>query len=189
MAHGTNRTCSVSPEFENFCVALRRTQKTREGACTAVRVRRQMLSRLSTRLKFKGAIVKSAVGYTGGKAPAPSYQQVCTGSTGHAEAIQLDFDSSKATYPQLLDYFFCIHDPTTLNRQGNDRGTQYRSAVFYHSDEQKQQAEAKREEIQNTRYKSPITTEIAPAGEWFAAEDYHQDYLINNPGMPMSSRA
>ncbi|KAK9806429.1 hypothetical protein WJX73_006103 [Symbiochloris irregularis] len=132
--------------------------------------------------KFKGAIVKSAVGYTGGKASGPSYERVCSGSTGHAEAIQLDFDPSKATYPDLVEYFFRIHDPTTVNKQGNDKGTQYRSAIFYHSPEQQQQAEAKRDELQKTRIKGKIVTEIVPAGEWWDAEAYHQKYLINNPG-------
>lgn len=133
--------------------------------------------------QFKDAIVKSAVGYTGGKPEIkePSYQQVCTGSTEHAEAVQLEFDPSKTTYGDLVTYFFRMHDPTTPNRQGNDRGSQYRSAIFYHDDEQKRVAEEKKVELQS-KFKHPIVSEIVPATQWYDAEAYHQKYLIQNPG-------
>ncbi|KAK9838160.1 hypothetical protein WJX81_005294 [Elliptochloris bilobata] len=133
--------------------------------------------------KFKGAILKSAVGYTGGDAANPKYQAVCSGATGHAEAVRFEFDPSKAKYADLVEYFYRIHDPTTPNRQGNDVGTQYRSAVFYHDDEQKRIAEEVTVEVQKKHYAGKrIATEIVPEQKWWDAEDYHQQYLVNNPG-------
>ncbi len=118
------------------------------------------------------------VGYTGGKTESPTYEQVCSDSTGHAEAVQVEFDPSVIAYEALLDVFFKNHDPTTLNRQGPDEGTQYRSAVFYHSEEQKKQAEAFREKLINEKkFKRPIVTEIKPAETFYPAEEYHQKYL------------
>jgi methionine-S-sulfoxide reductase len=126
-------------------------------------------------------VISTEVGYTGGHTEQPSYIQVKTGTTGHAEAVEIKFDSSKITYGELLDHFFQLHDPTTPNQQGNDIGTQYRSAIFYLSEKQKQVAEAKIKEWQ-PKWKKPIVTEVIKASKFFAAEDYHQDYLVKNPG-------
>jgi peptide-methionine (S)-S-oxide reductase len=124
-------------------------------------------------------------GYAGGRRPNPTYEQVCTGVTGHAEVVQITFDPSVITYRDLLGVFFTIHDPTTLNRQGPDEGTQYRSVVFYHSPEQYSAvndviAELKREGV----YTKPIVTEIAPYSAFYPAEEYHQDYFNKNPNQP-----
>ena len=118
-------------------------------------------------------------GYTGGHVPNPSYQDVCTGRTGHAEAIQIAFDPEKVSYDTLLDAFWKIHDPTTPNRQGPDVGTQYRSAIFTHGGEQQRAAEASRDREQQNQRK-PIVTEIVAAGEFYPAEDYHQRYFEKN---------
>ena len=119
-------------------------------------------------------------GYAGGHVENPSYKAVCTGTTGHAEVIQVTFDPSVITFRDLLNVFFTIHDPTTLNRQGADIGTQYRSAVFYHSDEQKATTEEVIKEIQSI-WDNPIVTEITPIDHFYPAEDYHQEYFANNP--------
>ncbi|CAL8464614.1 g4149 [Coccomyxa elongata] len=131
---------------------------------------------------FKEGILKSEVGYTGGDTKDPNYRQVCSGTTGHAEAVRFEYDPSKVSYEDLVEYFYRIHDPTTKNRQGNDVGTQYRSAIYYEDDEQKRLAEEKTAELQKTRIRAPITTEIVPAQQWFSAEEYHQKYLVTNPG-------
>jgi peptide-methionine (S)-S-oxide reductase len=117
-------------------------------------------------------------GYMGGARPNPSYEQVCSGTTGHAEVVRVTFDPRELSYRDLLAVFFTIHDPTTLNRQGNDAGTQYRSAIFYHSEEQKRAAEelVKRLDAEKL-WKDPIVTEIAPASTFYIAEDYHQEYF------------
>jgi len=127
-------------------------------------------------------VIESEVGFTGGKTKDPTYREVCTGSTGHAEAIKVVFDPSVLSYAALLEWFFRMHDPTTPNRQGNDRGTQYRSAIFYFSDEQKQTAERVIKEQNEKRWNGGIVTELAKAGDWYSAEEYHQDYLQKNPG-------
>ena len=128
--------------------------------------------------------VKSAVsGYTAGKTENPTYKQVCSGLTGHAEVIQVEYDPKQVSYETLLEIFFDTHDPTTLNRQGNDEGTQYRSIVLYHDDAQKQIAE-KVKKASATNYKGPITTEIVPFKKFYVAEDYHQDYFAKNPNAP-----
>ena len=114
-------------------------------------------------------------GYTGGTVANPNYKQVCGGDTGHAEAIRVTFDSDQISYADLLDIFFATHDPTQLNRQGNDVGTQYRSAIFPRNEEQEQQARAAIER-NNADYDGRIVTAIEPSGEWYPAEDYHQDY-------------
>jgi peptide-methionine (S)-S-oxide reductase len=119
-------------------------------------------------------------GYMGGDVDDPTYEQVCGGETGHAECVQVTFDASKVTFAQLLDWFFRSHDPTTLNRQGADVGTQYRSAVFFHSDEQKAQTQAAIKQFQPS-FGSPIVTEVAPAARFWPAEAYHQDYFRRNP--------
>ena len=127
--------------------------------------------------EIKG-VLKTSVGYTGGRLKNPSYEDVCTGKTAHAEAVELEFDPGIVSYEKLLDVFWSIHDPTTLNRQGPDIGSQYRSVIFYNSPEQKKSALFSREKLQKTGiFKSPITTEIVPAGEFYRAEEYHQRYF------------
>ena len=116
------------------------------------------------------------VGYTGGSRDRPSYEEVCTGRTGHAEAVEVEFDPSRVTYDQLLDVFWSEHDPTQLNRQGPDRGTQYRSAVYFHTPEQEAAALASRDRVQS-RSRKQVVTEITAAGEFWPAEEYHQRYL------------
>jgi len=128
-------------------------------------------------------VIKTTVGYSGGTIANPTYEDVCTGGTGHAESIQVEFDSTRLSYEHLLDYFFRMHDPTTLNRQHNDIGTQYRSAIFYTSEEQKKTAEAvKARWDKSGKFGKPITTEITAAGKFYPAEDYHQKYLVKHPG-------
>lgn len=127
-------------------------------------------------------VLSTEVGYTGGKIPNPTYQQVCTGLTGHAEAVQIVYDPDVVSYETLIDYFFRMHDPTTLNRQHNDIGTQYRSAVFFTSDEQKEIAEKSIAFLtQQKKFARPIVTQVVKAGFFYPAEDYHQDYLVKNP--------
>jgi peptide-methionine (S)-S-oxide reductase len=121
-------------------------------------------------------------GYSGGHVNKPTYREVCEGTTGHAECIQVTYDPKKITYTALLEAFFRGHDPTTLNRQGNDVGTQYRSVIFYHNDEQKKLAEeAKKELNKSGAYANPIVTEIVKEQKFYIAEDYHQDYFAKNP--------
>jgi peptide methionine sulfoxide reductase msrA/msrB len=128
-------------------------------------------------------VISTRVGYTGGTTKNPTYKMICTGATGHAEAIEIVFDPAKITYEQVLGYFFRMHDPTTLNQQHNDIGTQYRSAIFYHDDEQKKVAEAVKAKFNaSKRFKKPIVTEITKASEFYVGEDYHQKYLVKNPG-------
>jgi methionine-S-sulfoxide reductase len=128
-------------------------------------------------------IVETQVGYTGGTVPNATYPEVKKGATGHAESVQLRFDPTQISYEQVLEYFFRMHDPTTLNRQGNDIGTQYRSAIFYHSKEQRKTAEKVKEALDKSgKWEKPIVTQILPAAEFWPAEDYHQKYLVKNPG-------
>lgn len=130
--------------------------------------------------ELKG-VEKVESGYSGGKIKNPTYEQVCSGNTGHAEVVQITFDPSVISYEKLLEIFFHIHDPTTLNRQGADAGTQYRSAIFYHDDEQKKTAEAVIKKISSSGlWPDPIVTEVTAFDVFFPAEDYHQDYYINN---------
>jgi peptide-methionine (S)-S-oxide reductase len=124
---------------------------------------------------------KAVSGYAGGNIVSPSYYDVCTGMTGHAEVVQLTFDPDVVTYREMLDLFFVTHDPTTLNRQGPDSGTQYRSAVYYHDDAQREQAEAALSAAQSL-WPNPIVTEITAMPEFYPAEDYHQEYFRMNPG-------
>ena len=127
--------------------------------------------------QIKG-VKSTAVGYMGGKLKDPTYQDVCTDRTGHAEVVQVEFDPSEVSYEELLRVFWDNHDPTTLNRQGPDTGTQYRSAIFYHTPEQEAAAKASKEALAKSgRYKRPIVTEIVPAPEFWRAEEYHQQYL------------
>ncbi len=128
-------------------------------------------------------VIKTEVGYTGGETEHPVYEQVKTGKTGHAEAIRIDFQPAAGKLAELLDLFFRMHDPTTRNRQGNDVGSQYRSAIFYKSPEQRVAAEAAKKRAESSgRWKNPIVTEIVPAKPFYSAEAYHQDYLVKNPG-------
>lgn len=123
-------------------------------------------------------VISTEVGYTGGAMPNPSYRDVCTGGTGHAEAVRIEFDPAIITYDELLDVFWTHHDPTELNRQGPDIGTQYRSAIFYHSPRQKEAAINSKAEIEKLKmYKAPIVTEIVPAATFYRAEEYHQQYM------------
>jgi peptide-methionine (S)-S-oxide reductase len=122
-------------------------------------------------------------GYMGGQTPDPDYRSVCTGATGHAEVVQVKFDPATIRFDDLLEVFFAIHDPTTLNRQGNDVGTQYRSAIFYHSPEQKAAAQAAIAREQ-ANWPDAIVTEVVAAGRFYPAEDYHRDYYANNPYQP-----
>ena len=124
-------------------------------------------------------------GYSGGHTENPTYKEVCSETTGHAEVVQIRFDPSELSYKELLQVFFTVHDPTTLNRQGGDIGTSYRSAVFYHSDEQKQIAEETIAEFNAEGiYDNPIVTQVAAFDKFWPAEDYHQEYFANNPNQP-----
>jgi methionine-S-sulfoxide reductase len=123
------------------------------------------------------------VGYAGGSLDNPKYEDVKTGKTGHAESVQIVFDPKKLSYQEILDLFFRLHDPTTLNQQGNDKGTQYRSVIFYQSPEQQQIAEATKIRVSNSgKWKRPVVTQIVPSAPFYKAEEYHQDYLVKNPG-------
>jgi peptide methionine sulfoxide reductase msrA/msrB len=127
-------------------------------------------------------VVDTEVGYSGGELASPSYDDVTTGRTGHAESVRVTFDPKVLSYEALLGYFFRMHDPTTLNRQENDVGTQYRSAIFYTSEEQKRVAEAVKARVDKSgKFKRPIVTQIVASGKFWKAEDYHQDYLVHNP--------
>lgn len=126
-------------------------------------------------------VISASVGYTGGQVAKPSYGQVCTGLTGHAEAVEIIFDEKIISYEELLQYFWNMHDPTSLNRQGPDFGTQYRSAIFYHTEEQRKAAFASKEKLEKSnRLKKSIVTEIQPISEYYKAEDYHQQYYAKH---------
>ena len=134
--------------------------------------------------RLKG-VVKIESGYEGGSLKNPSYKDVCTGLTGHAEACRITYDPKRITYEELLEVFWKTHDPTTLNRQGADSGTQYRSVVFYHNDEQKQLAEYWKDKLNKEKvFPNPIVTEISPSSTFYVAEDYHQDYFNQNGYAP-----
>lgn len=126
-------------------------------------------------------VISAESGYTGGNTPNPTYKEVCTGETGHAECLQITFDPSKISFDELLEVFWQTHDPTTLNRQGADIGTQYRSAIFYHNTEQKEKAEKYKAELDKSgAFENPIVTEITAFDKFYPAEDYHQQYFENN---------
>ena len=134
--------------------------------------------------ELKG-VEKVTSGYAGGSVTNPTYRQVCDGETGHAEVTQIEFDPSVVSYETLVEVFFLAHDPTTLNRQGNDVGTQYRSVIFYHTDEQKKITEAVKSRIEKERvYQDPIVTEISSFTDFYPAEDYHQNYYEENAQQP-----
>lgn len=128
-------------------------------------------------------VVSTRVGYTGGTVANPTYERVCRGDTGHAEAVEVVFDPDRVSYEEVLRYFFRLHDPTTPNRQHNDVGTQYRSAIFTHSEEQRRIAERVKEDLDASgAFSRPVVTQIVPAGVFWEAEEYHQDYLVKHPG-------
>ncbi|NTU43387.1 MAG: peptide-methionine (S)-S-oxide reductase MsrA [Nitrospirales bacterium] len=130
-------------------------------------------------------VEKVVSGYAGGSVPDPTYEQVCTGTTGHAEAVQITFDPEAISYEEILTVFWKTHDPTTCNRQGADVGSQYRSAIFYHSEEQRRTAESSKRDMDSSGlYKSPIVTEIVPFTVFYRAEGYHQEYSRRNPDQP-----
>lgn len=132
-------------------------------------------------LQLKG-VKKVVSGYSGGKTKNPTYEEICTGTTGHAEVIQVTYDKSVVSYATLLQVFWQTHDPTTLNRQGNDKGTQYRSVIFYHNDEQKALAETYKKKINEAKvFADPVVTEISPYATFYKAEDYHQNFFAKNP--------
>lgn len=130
-------------------------------------------------------VVSAVSGYIGGQVENPTYHQVCEGTTGHAEAVEIEFDPAQVSFEKILDTFWHAHDPTQLNRQGNDVGTQYRSAIFYHSEAQKEAAEASiRQLAASGAYAKPIVTQVVPATKFYVAEDYHQEYFDNNRSQP-----
>jgi len=133
--------------------------------------------------------VESAVsGYSGGHVKNPTYKEVCNGTTGHAEVIQIKYDPTQISFEELMEAFFLAHDPTQLNRQGADVGTQYRSVIFYHSPEQEQLARAYKDRLNASgAFPSPVVTEISAFSEFYEAEDYHQEYFANNPNQPYCS--
>lgn len=134
-------------------------------------------------LRNKPGIVETTVGYTGGKTTGPTYEDVKKGNTGHAESVQILFNPAQISYEEILLFFFKMHDPTTTNRQGNDLGTQYRSAIFVHNDEQRKIAENVKARVElSGKWKRPVVTEIVNAGPFYPAEGYHQKYLQKNPG-------
>ncbi|MDD5721285.1 MAG: peptide-methionine (S)-S-oxide reductase MsrA [Candidatus Pacebacteria bacterium] len=130
-------------------------------------------------IRKQAGVVKTRVGYTGGKVGNPTYRN----HEGHAEAVEIEYDTEKTSYKKLLDFFFQIHNPTTLNQQGNDRGTSYRSAIFYSNEEEKKEAENFIDIVNKSkRWKDPVVTTLEPLGDFYEAEEYHQDYLQKNPG-------
>jgi peptide-methionine (S)-S-oxide reductase len=130
-------------------------------------------------------VEKVESGYSGGSVPEPTYKEVCTGSTGHAEVVQITFDPKAVSFREILDVFFGTHDPTTLNRQGADVGTQYRSVIFYHTPEQKEISEQRIAELNNAKiWNGSIVTQVVPFAAFYRAEDYHQEYFRNNPRQP-----
>ena len=133
-------------------------------------------------------VIDVVSGYSGGERENPTYQEICTGSTGHAEVIQVKFNPEEISFKEILLIFFSVHDPTTLNQQGNDIGTQYRSAIFFHSEEQRRVAQNVIVEIENSGiWGKPIVTEITEFQKFYSAEDYHQEYFANNPNQPYCS--
>lgn len=138
---------------------------------------------VEARFREISGVIDAAVGYMGGETDNPGYQQVCTGNTRHAESVQLLFDDTRVSYAELLDAFFALHNPTTLDRQGPDFGNQYRSAVFWHDAEQREEAEKKISELNASgKWQDPVVTEVAEAGKFWRAEEYHQRYLEKNGG-------
>jgi peptide-methionine (S)-S-oxide reductase len=135
-------------------------------------------------LQLKG-ILNVEPGYAGGNKPDPTYEEVCSGNTGHAEVVKIEYDPLKISYELLLDIFFATHDPTTINRQGNDSGPQYRSVIFYNSEKQEQTAKKVMQDLEKSKiYPEPIVTDLKPLGSFYKAEDYHHKYFLSNPYQP-----
>lgn len=131
--------------------------------------------------RLKGVVLCES-GYSGGSDPAPTYEKICGGQTGHAEVVRLHYDPQVLSFRQILEVFFATHDPTTLNRQGNDQGTQYRSVIFFHDENQKEIAKAVMQDLEKQgAYKAPLVTELSPLVNYFPAEEHHQHYFANNP--------
>jgi peptide-methionine (S)-S-oxide reductase len=138
---------------------------------------------VEARFREVDGVLDAVSGYMGGTTTQPTYPEVCTGTTGHAETVQLEFDDAVVSYEELLEHFFAMHNPTTLNRQGPDRGTQYRSAIFWHDEAQRSAAENRMRELEAAgRWADPVVTELAPAGEFWRAEEYHQRYFEKHGG-------
>jgi len=172
-------TASVSHQTQRFYSAI--AMSSVEKATFAAGCFWGVQKMFDKHFKNKG-LISSKVGYIGGQVSGPNYGQVCSGTTGHAEALEIDFDPSKVTYNTLVEFFYRMHDPTTKNYQGPDKGTQYRSAIFYHSDQQKLIAQEVTKAIQAQHFKGKtIATEIVPGGTFTDAETYHQKYLDANP--------
>ena len=168
-----------------FCLLIAGTALAEEGAVKTERATFAAGCFWGVESAFRQVIgvIYTQVGYTGGRTADPSYKDVCTDTTGHAEAIEITFDPDKVSYRALVELFFKMHDPTQVNRQGPDVGTQYRSAIFYHSPEQKVAAEAAMAALEKSgKYKKPIATQILPAGPFYRAEEYHQRYFEKNGG-------
>ncbi|MEM7161526.1 MAG: peptide-methionine (S)-S-oxide reductase MsrA [Bacteroidota bacterium] len=137
---------------------------------------------VDTLFRRLNGVLEVTSGYMGGARPNPTYEQVCSGATGHAEVVQIEYDEMQISFAEILEVFFAVHDPTTLNRQGADVGTQYRSVIFYHSEEQREIAElAKKSANESGEFENAIVTEISAAQEYYLAEEYHQDYFNLNP--------
>ena len=157
--------------------------RTRHGAASAARIEVATFAAgcfwgVEEEFRMTPGVLATAVGYTGGRTARPTYEEVCDGDTGHAEAVRVEFDPSVVSYDQLLELFWSIHDPTTPNQQGPDYGEQYRSAIFFHSEEQKRQALASAEQLAHSgELGRPVVTQIVPAGEFTLAEGYHQQYV------------
>lgn len=138
---------------------------------------------VEARFREVDGVLDAVSGYMGGTTTQPTYPEVCTGTTGHAETVQLEFDDAVVSYEELLEHFFAMHNPTTLNRQGPDRGTQYRSAIFWHDEAQRSAAENRMRELEAAgRWADPVVTELVPAGEFWRAEEYHQRYFEKHGG-------
>lgn len=138
---------------------------------------------VEARFREVPGVLDAPCGYMGGSKAQPTYREVCTGTTGHAETVQVEFDDAAVTYEELLEHFFAMHNPTTLNRQGPDRGTQYRSVIFWHDEAQREAAMAKIRAVDESgRWAQPVVTELSPAGEFWRAEEYHQRYFEKNGG-------
>jgi peptide methionine sulfoxide reductase msrA/msrB len=167
-------TCAAAPGSGTTTAAPSRAVATLAGGC---------FWGMEELIRTLPGVVETTVGYTGGTTPDPTYDQVKTGRTGHAESIRIVFDPRKSSYEQILEFFFRMHDPTTLNRQGNDVGTQYRSAIFVADEEQRKVAEQVRARVTRSgKWTRPIATEIVSAGQFYPAEQYHQKYLQKHPG-------
>jgi methionine-S-sulfoxide reductase len=179
---GTPQSVNFNVRWRLFCATLAAVQE-KEKQLELATLAGGCFWGMEEILRQIPGVVSTRVGYIGGAKANPNYREVCTGATGHAEAIEIVFDPAKLGYEQLLGYFFRMHDPTTPNRQHNDIGTQYRSAIFVHSDAQQATAEQVKAEVNASgKWKRSIVTEITRASEFWPAEDYHQQYLVKNPG-------